>query len=63
VYKVKKQFDGGVRAKCQEVIPASGATLAAIGAALEKKHGIAASKAKGYVYWSTANGYLTRIEE
>jgi len=62
VYKVKKQFDGGVRGQTTEVIPAKGATVEQIGALLKKKHGIDPKKAKSYVNWLSANGYLTRVE-
>jgi hypothetical protein len=58
VYKVKKQFDGGVREEFIKAIPKDGATLEVIA----KKAGVDLKKAKGYAYWLTANGYLTRVE-
>lgn len=62
VYKVKKKFAGGVREQCQSVIPAKGATVEAIGAAMKKKFSVDPKKARNYVSWLTANGYLTVSE-
>ena len=58
VYKVKKQFDGGVREEFIKAIPKDGAPLEVIA----KKAGVDIRKAKGYAYWLTANGYLTRVD-
>jgi hypothetical protein len=58
VYKVKKQFDGGVRAEFCKAIPAGGAPLSAIA----KKAGVDIKKALGYARWLAANDYLTRVE-
>jgi hypothetical protein len=63
VYKVKKQFKGGVKEQCTSVIPAKGATVEQIGALIKKKFSIDPKKAKGYVSWLAANGYLTRVED
>jgi hypothetical protein len=59
VYKVKKQFDGGVREEFMKAIPKDGASLEAIA----KEAGVDVKKAKGYAYWLCANGYLTRVAE
>jgi hypothetical protein len=61
VYKVVKQFESGVRAHCTSVIPAAGATIEQIGALLKKKHDIDPKKAKGYVSWLSANGFVKRV--
>jgi hypothetical protein len=58
IYKVKKQFEGGVREEFCKAIPAGGATLEAIA----KKAGVDIRKALGYARWLAANGYLTRVE-
>ena len=58
VYKVKKQFDGGVREEFIKAIPKDGAPLEVIA----KKAGVDVKKAKGYAYWLCANGYLTRVD-
>jgi hypothetical protein len=58
IYKVKKQFEGGVRAEFCKAIPASGATLEQIA----KKAGVDFKKALGYARWLAANGYLIRVE-
>jgi hypothetical protein len=58
VYKVKKQFESGVRAEFMKAIPKDGATLAAIA----KKAGVEIGKARGYASWLAANGYLTRVD-
>jgi hypothetical protein len=58
IYKVKKQFDGGVREEFCKAIPKDGASLEAIA----KKAGVDIKRARGYAYWLAANGYLTRVE-
>jgi hypothetical protein len=63
VYKVKKKFGSGVRQQCIDVIPAKGATVEVIGAAMKKKFDVDPKKARSYVSWLTANGYLTRIDD
>jgi hypothetical protein len=62
VYKVVKNFPNGVRAQCMDVIPAAGATIEAIGAALQRKHKIEARKAAGYIHWLASNGYVKHVE-
>jgi LysM repeat protein len=58
VYKLKKPFkvNEGVLAKFSSAVPKSGATLRAIA----KKAGIDVKKARGYAYFLTTEGYLTR---
>jgi hypothetical protein len=58
VYRVKKQFEKGVRADFTKAIPKDGASLEVIA----KKAGVPVGKAKNLAYWLTANGYLTRTE-
>jgi LysM repeat protein len=58
VYKVKKQFESGVRAEFTKIIAAKGATLSE----LAKLAKLPVPKAKAYAYRLTANGYLTRVD-
>jgi hypothetical protein len=58
IYKVKKQFEGGVREAFCKAIPKDGASLEAIA----KKASLDIRKALGYARWLAANDYLTRVE-
>jgi hypothetical protein len=58
VYKVKKQWEGGVREEFCKAIPAGGASLETIA----KKAGVDVKKALAYARWLTAAGYLTRVD-
>jgi hypothetical protein len=59
IYKVKKQFEGGVREEFMKAIPKDGAPLETIA----KKAGVDTKKALAYARWLTAAGYLVRVEE